>query len=383
MVKLPSFHLMAKPVGASCNLDCDYCYFVNNKEAISDKELMSDELLDLYLKQLFESHETPKVTVAWQGGEPTLAGLEFYKKSVELAEKHKKPGQEIEYTIQTNGILLTDEWCEFFKENKFLVGISIDGPKELHDKYRKNKAGKSVFEKVVRGIKLLQKYNIEFNALIAVNSKNVEKPLEVYKYLRDDLGIKFMHFIPIVERDKKNKVKEFSVKPGQYGKFLNVIFDEWVRKDVGNVFVQMFDNALASWVQAPQPACVFAPACGTALILMPEGGVYSCDHFANKKNLLGNIKDKPLSGLVSSEKQYEFGQNKKETLTSECKNCDYLFACNGGCPKNRFEKISKEENKKNYLCSDYIKIFGHINKSMGRMAWLIRAGREASEIMNT
>lgn len=373
---------MAKPTGADCNLRCDYCYFLPKKKLSPKTERMSDKILEEYVKQLIESHNVPSVTVAWQGGEPTLMGLEFYKRATKLVEKYKKSGTHIEHTIQTNGTLLDDEWCAFFRENNYLVGISLDGPPEFHDTFRKNKVGDSVYDQVMKGIALLQKHTVEFNVLTTVNAANVKHPLKLYSFLRDDLKIKFIHFIPVVETGKdRQNVKEFSLKPGEYGDFLNSIFDEWIQKDVGEVFVQMFDTALASWAGAPQTACVFAPTCGTALIMMPDGAVYSCDHFADSNHCLGTISKTHLSELVSSEKQRLFGESKQTTLPEECKECAYLFACQGGCPKNRFVHTKNNSESKNYLCSDYKAFFEHIDTPMQKMTSLLRQGRAPAEIM--
>ena len=363
--QVPSFHLMVKPTGAECNLGCEYCYFLPKQELCKEVTRMSEETLELYIKQLIEAHQTNQVTIAWQGGEPTIMGLDFFKKSVELAKKYANSSQKIEYTIQTNGTLLDEEWCKFFKNNNFLVGLSLDGPEKYHNKFR------SSHNQVVKGLKLLQKHDVEFDILCTVNSTNADHPQEIYEYFRDELGVNYYHFIPIVE-----KSQDFSVKPDQYGKFLTEIFNQWIQNDVGTVFVRTFDNALASWVQAPQTACVFAPTCGTALIMMPNGDVYSCDHFVDDKHLLGNISDTHLAELVSSQKQHEFGQIKQATIPSSCQKCDHLFACNGGCPKNRFV------NNLNYLCPSYKAFFKHIDKPMQEMAELLRQGREAAEIMN-
>ncbi|MBU0732276.1 anaerobic sulfatase maturase [Patescibacteria group bacterium] len=356
---------MVKPTGAECNLSCDYCYFLPKQELCKEVTRMSDETLELYIKQLIEAHQTNQVTIAWQGGEPTIIGLEFYKKSVKLAKKYAKVSQKIEYTIQTNGTLLDENWCKFFKQNNFLVGLSLDGPAKYHNRFR------SSHIQVVASLELLKKHDVEFDILCTVNSANADHPKEIYEYFRDELGVNYYHFIPIVEKNQ-----EFTVSPEQYGRFLTEIFDQWIQNDIGKVFVRTFDNALASWVQAPQTACIFAPICGTSLIMMPNGDVYSCDHFVDDKHLLGNISENHLSDLVGSAQQRKFGQTKHTSLPSSCQECHYLFACNGGCPKNRWE------NKLNYLCPAYKTFFKHIDKSMQEMAELLRQGRAPAGIMN-
>ncbi|HEY8484134.1 MAG TPA: anaerobic sulfatase maturase, partial [Longimicrobiales bacterium] len=339
----PGFHLLAKPTGAICNLACQYCFFLS-KEALypGSRFRMSDELLETYIRQLIESHRVPEVTVAWQGGEPTLMGLDFFRRSIEYQAKYRKPGITIRNTIQTNGTLLDDEWCAFFKEHDFLVGISIDGPRELHDAYRVTKGGKPTFDRVMQGLRLLQKHGVEYNVLTTIHAANAAHPLEVYRFLRDEAGARFIQFIPIVERENGigfpngTRVTERSVTAEQFGRFLIAVFDEWVRRDVGRVFVQMFDVALANWVGVPPGLCVHSPTCGTALALEHNGDVYSCDHFVEPEHLLGNINDRHLVDLVASERQRRFGRAKLDTLPRYCRECSVRFACHGGCPKDRF-----------------------------------------------
>lgn len=356
---------MVKPGGAECNLRCKYCYFLSKREMRPEPARMDEETLELYVRQLIGAHRTGRVTVAWQGGEPTIMGLPFFEKSVNLAKKYAKVSQKIEYTIQTNGTLLDENWCRFFKKNGFLVGLSLDGPARYHNKFR------SAHKQVIKALKLLQEHDVDFDLLCTVNSANAGHPREIYEYFRDELGARYYHFIPIVEKNR-----DFTVAPEQYGRFLIEIFDQWVKNDVGNVFIRAFDNALAAWAGAPQTACIFARTCGTALVMMPGGDVYSCDHFVDNEHLLGNIHDTHLADLVGSQKQYEFGLAKQSTLPPTCRACDYLFACNGGCPKNRFE------NNLNYLCPAYKEFFNHVDKPMRAMAALLRQGRAPAEIMD-
>jgi uncharacterized protein len=385
----PAFHLLAKPTGAICNLACEYCFFLS-KEALYPGSTfhMTDQMLETYIRQLVESHRVPEVTVAWQGGEPTLMGLDFFRRSIELEEKYRKPGTEILNTIQTNGTLLDDEWCTFFRERGFLVGISIDGPRGLHDAYRVNKGGRPTFDQTMRGLRLLQKHGVEFNVLTTIHAANGDQPLEVYGFLRDEAGAKFIQFIPIVERDNQtgfqegNTVTARSVSAENYGRFLIAVFEEWVRRDVGRVFVQMFDVALANWVGAPPGLCVHAPTCGTALALEHNGDLYSCDHFVEPKHLLGNIARNPMIQLIGSRQQHRFGQDKLDTLPRHCRECDVRFACHGGCPKDRFTDTPDGEPGLNYLCAGYKAFFRHVDGPMRIMAGLLRRGEAPAEIMS-
>lgn len=383
---LMSFHVMAKPNGALCNLSCKYCFYTPKKDLYPDiMGGMSDEVLEEYTSQYINAIEVPEVTFSWQGGEPTLMGIEFFKKALKYQEKYKKPGMQIFNTIQTNGTLLDHEWCQFFQENNFLVGISIDGPRELHDVYRRDKTGNPSFEKVIKGIKLMQKHEVEFNILATVNRVNAEHPLEVYRFFKYDIGAKFLQFIPIVEyedSDGQIKVSDESVPSEQYGDFLSAIFDEWVKNDVGDVYVQIFDALLASWVNYPQSVCLFAPICGTAMILEHNGDLYSCDHFVDSHHLLGNIMETSMIDMVSSSKQIQFGMNKKDNLADECVQCDFKFACWGACPKHRFIKDKTGEKNFNYLCPGYKKFLNHIKWPMIIMASLFKQERAPAEIMN-
>lgn len=384
--ELVSFHLMAKPAGPRCNLNCEYCFYSPKKELYpNSKLLMSDEVLAEYTRQYIDAVKIPEVTFSWQGGEPTLNGLDFFKKAIEYQQKYKKPGMQIYNTIQTNGILLNKEWCEFFRDNNFLVGISIDGPKNLHDTYRRDKNGNPTFEKVMDSVRLMQENNVEFNILSTVNRVNAQHPMEVYRFFRDDVRAKHIQFIPIVEFEKIDtdvKISQESVLPEQYGKFLSTIFDEWVRNDVGNIFVNVFDASLASWVNYPPSVCLFADRCGTAMIIEHNGDVYSCDHFADSEHLLGNIMETPLEKIVNSPAQIQFGLDKSDTLSKKCIVCDNKFACWGACPKHRFIKDESDEKEDlNYLCPSYKEFFKHINWPMTIMAALFNQGRAPADIM--
>jgi uncharacterized protein len=387
----PAFHLLAKPTGAICNLDCQYCFFLSKEQLYpGSKFRMADDLLKTYIQQLLASHRNPEVTVAWQGGEPTLMGLEFFERALELVEKYKKPGQQVNHTLQTNGTRLDDDWGRFFKRHNFLIGLSVDGPQDLHDTYRVDKRGSGTFKQVMQGWKVLKKHQVDFNILCTVNAVNGDRPLEVYRFFRDKLGAEFIQFIPIVERinadgstllQSGDQVTECSVKPEQFGLFLIGVFDEWVRQDVGKVFVQHFDAALANWIGVPPSVCVFSKTCGTALALEHNGDLYSCDHFVEPDYKLGNIQETPMLELIASEQQRQFGQAKFDLLPQYCRECEVRFACNGGCPKNRFRETPAGEPGLNYLCAGYKAFFTHIERPMQMMADLLRQGRYADEVI--
>lgn len=387
----PAFHLLAKPTGAICNLDCKYCFFLAKEQLYPGSNFrMTDKLLETYIKQLLESHRTREVMVAWQGGEPTLMGLDFFELSLEFVQKYKKPWQNLSYSIQTNGTRLDDEWCTFFKKHNFLIGLSIDGPRHLHDSYRVDKRGKGTFDRVMRGWQLLKKYEVDFNILCTVNAVNGNYPLEVYRFLRDELQAEFIQFIPIVERinadgstviQQGNTVSDRSIEPERYGRFLIGVFDEWIRRDVGKVFIQHFDSALANWIGIQPGVCIFAKTCGTALALEHNGDVYSCDHFVEPTYKLGNIQEKHMLELVASEQQQQFGRMKLDSLPRYCRECKVRFACNGGCPKNRFKETPDGEAGLNYLCAGYKAFFSHIDKPMRMMAQLLKQRRPPNEVM--
>jgi len=403
----PAFHLLAKPSGSTCNINCTYCFFLS-KEALypNEKSRMSHETLEEYIRQLLESHRTPQVTIAWQGGEPTLMRLDFFKLAVEIANKYKKPGQTVLHTFQTNGILLDDEWCAFFKEHNFLVGLSVDGPREIHDAYRMDRGGKGTFDKVMKGWKMLRKYEVDFNILCTVNAANEKHGRAVYRFFRDELHAEWMQFIPIVERATKdtidiaNKgwaeqagrnrllytqtgtlVTERSVGGKQYGQFLIDIFEEWVRSDVGKVYVQLFDVTLEAYT-GRHLLCIHAPTCGYGPALEHNGDLYSCDHYVEPKYKLGNIHETHMQTMVASPEQRKFGDDKRDTLTAQCKRCDVLPVCNGGCPKDRFSMSRDGEPGQNYLCSGLELFYKHTQPAMRNMIMLLQQRQAPAEIMN-
>jgi uncharacterized protein len=386
---LPAFHLLVKPTGAICNLACKYCFYLD-KEALypGGHFCMPDEVLRTYIKQLLASQQMPEANVSWQGGEPTLMGLDFFQRSVDFVKKYKRPGQHVTYTLQTNGTRLDDAWCAFFRKHNFLVGLSMDGPAELHNTYRVDKGGQGSFDQVRRGWNLLHKHQVETNILCAVHAANAPHPLDVYHFFRDDLQARFIQFIPIVERSTRASVADRfpvsarSVGPEQYGQFLADVFDEWAHHDVGRVFIQSFDSALASWCGLPASVCVFQEICGLALILEHNGDLYSCDHFVEPAYRLGNILETPVAELVALTRQRQFGLNKRDRLSSICRSCDVRFACHGECPRNRFLKNQDgHEDGLNYLCAGYKLFFHHVDKPMRLMADLLRQGRAPAEIM--
>jgi uncharacterized protein len=387
----PRIHVLTKPTGAICNLDCSYCFFLDKEELYPNSNFrMSDEVLETYIRQLIESHKTPEVTVAWQGGEPTLMGLDFFKKAIAYQEKYRRPGMTFENTLQTNGTLLNDEWCEFFKANNYLIGLSLDGPRELHDANRVDKVGRPTFDRVMKGLRLLQKHGVEYNILTTVNRVNSQYPLEVYRFLRDEVKTSWIQFIPVVERinedgktlyQKGTQVSENSVLPEQFGTFLTTIFDEWVRRDVGKIFVQTFEAAVRSWLGLPTGMCFFSPTCGSGVALEHNGDLYSCDHFVEPDYLLGNIQETSMAELVGSSRQFQFGQDKLTTLPRYCQQCEVRFACHGECPKHRFTDTPDGEPGLNYLCAGYKTFFTHIDNPLKMMVNLLRQGKDATEIM--
>jgi uncharacterized protein len=380
-----AFHVLAKPSGPICNLDCRYCYFLE-KEALypGDRFRMGDDILEQYIRQLLEAHHrVPEVTIAWQGGEPTLMGLDFFDRAMALVERYRRPGQVIHHTIQTNATLLTDRWCTFLAQHRFLVGVSIDGPRPLHDHFRVDKRGRPTFGRVLNGLDRLKAHGVDVNVLCTVHAANQSAPGTVYRFLRDDLGIRHIQLIPIVERDPTSPsgaLEGRSVDPRAWGRFLIEIFDEWVVRDVGEVFVSHFDAALASWLGVPPSLCIFNETCGNAVALEHNGDLYSCDHFVEPDHLLGNIRTTHLLELMASDRQRAFGANKRDTLPRYCRSCAVRFACQGECPKNRFSWTPDGEPGLNYLCEGYKAFFTHIDGPMGIMADLVRSGRFADEI---
>lgn len=383
-----SFHVMAKPTGARCNLDCAYCFFLKKEQLYPGSAFrMSDAVMEQYIRQTLAAQAASPVTISWQGGEPTLMGLDFFLRAMAVEKKCLRPGMAVENTLQTNGILLDDAWCQFLHQNRFLVGLSIDGPRELHDAYRRDKGGNSVFDKVVQAARLMQKHQVEFNVLCTVNAVNSQHPLEVYRFFRDELGARYLQFIPIVERDNETgnqegqAVTDRTVPADAYGSFLIAIFDEWVKRDVGTVFVPFFDAVLASYVYGQSSVCVLRPTCGEALVLEHNGDLYSCDHFVEPARLLGNIGQTPMVELVSSAKQRAFGQAKSAALPRCCRECRFLFTCHGECPKNRVLTTADGEPNFNWLCAGLKAFFAHTEEPMKQMATLLKQGRYADEIM--
>lgn len=384
----PAFHVMMKPTGAICNLDCKYCYFLSKEMLYPGSRFrMADDLLADYTRQYIEAQQVPEVTFAWQGGEPTLMGLDFFKRAVALQQEYRKPGMRIYNAFQTNGTLLDDEWGRFFHENDFLIGLSMDGPQALHDHYRVDKGGAPTHHKVMGALDLLKRHRVEFNILTTVHAGNVEHPLDVYRFLRDEAGTRFMQFIPIVERDNDtgfqegDEVTNRSLTGEQYGDFLCAIFDEWVRQDVGRVFVQIFDVALAAWTGHSPGLCIFEETCGHALALEHNGDLYSCDHFVEPKYRLGNVQEIPLVEMVGSDFQKQFGQDKRDTLPRYCRECEVRFVCNGGCPKDRFISTPDGEPGLNYLCAGFKQFFNHIDRPMKLMAQELQAQRAPANVM--
>jgi uncharacterized protein len=403
-----SFHLLAKPSGATCNLDCTYCFFLS-KDALypGESSRMSSATLEAYVSQLIDAQPDGEVNVAWQGGEPTLMGLDFFERALDLAESVRRPTQNLVHTIQTNGVLLDDRWFELFRRHRVLVGLSVDGPAEFHDAYRRTKNGSPTHADVERTWFALRAADIDVNVLCCLSNVNVEQPLDVYRYFRDRLGAEHLQFIPIVERADALTLeiaeKGWSDQPGrrrilyrqsgdlvtsrsitgrQYGEFLAAVFDEWVAHDVGRVFVQLFDVTLGSHLGL-HTLCVHSPTCGDALALEHNGDVYSCDHFVEPDHLLGNIHETPLRALVDDPRQIAFGRHKQTSLPTMCRNCDVLFACHGGCPKDRFATTPDGEPGLNHLCDGYLAFFRHSRSAMQTMAELVSSGRYADEIMST
>ncbi len=393
-----AFHVMTKPIGPICNLGCSYCFYLEKERLYPETSnfRMTEEVLDRYVRQYIEAQEVSEVSFAWQGGEPTLMGLDFFERVVAFQKRYAN-GKRIANAFQTNGTLLDDAWCAFLKANEFLVGLSIDGPRELHDRYRLDKKGLPTFDGVMRGMGFLKKHDVDFNAMCVVNHANARKPLDVYRFLRDEVS-GYMQFIPLVERagggeclaqppgrataaTDARAVTEWSVEPGAFGEFLCQIFDEWVRRDVGRTFVQIFDVQLGVWMGMGASLCVFAETCGKAMALEHNGDLYSCDHYVYPEYRLGNIMSAELRALVDSEAQRRFGEAKRDSLPKYCRECDVRFACNGECPKHRFMKTPDGEDGLNYLCAGYKRFFHHIDRYMSLMARLLRQQRPAADIM--
>jgi uncharacterized protein len=379
-----AFHVMLKPRGPICNLDCSYCFYLR-KDALYPNATfrMSIELLEAFTRQYIQAQNVPEITFAWQGGEPTLMGLDFYRKAVDFQRKYFRPGQQINNSLQTNAVLLDDEWCQFFKQNNFLLGVSLDGPRELHNTYRVDKGGQPTFEHVINGVRLLQKHRVEYNILSCVNDRTVQHPLDIYNFLRDEVAATYIQFIPIVEKSSnpEQPISTRSVTGSAYGHFLTTIFNEWVQNDVGMVFIQIFDVALAAWAGFRPGLCVHEATCGRALAMEHNGDLYSCDHFVDSKHFLGNMIDQSLVELINVPQQRHFGRAKKAALPRQCRKCRVRFACNGGCPKDRLLFTSNGEPGLNVLCEGYLDFFNHIDRPMHHMVKLIQANRAPAEIM--
>jgi uncharacterized protein len=384
----PAIQVMIKPRGAVCNLGCAYCYYLPKADLYPGSDFrMSDETLEEFTRQYIAARQAPEVTFAWQGGEPTLMGLDFFRRAVQLQQKFRPRGVAILNALQTNATTLDDEWCRFFRDNGFLVGVSLDGPATLHDVYRLDKGGAPTFDKVMAGLAMLSRHRVPFNVLTTVHAANERRPLEVYRFLRDVAGARYIQFIPIVQRSHRpgdwlgGAVHPRSVSGRGYGEFLMAVFDEWVRSDVGRVFVQTFDVALAAWLGQPSGLCVFDEVCGASLVLEHNGDLYSCDHLVEPGTLLGNIHTTTLARMAGSAQQRAFGLAKRDTLPALCRQCAFRFACNGGCPKDRLRSAPDSESGLNYLCEGYQAFFRHIDAPMRFMAGELRAGRPASNIM--
>lgn len=389
-------YVMLKPAGAHCNLACKYCYYLekNNLYDKSHRHIMSDEMLEQFTREYIEAQTMPQVLFTWHGGEPLMRSIDFYKKALALQKKYAR-GRCIDNVIQTNGTMLTDEWCEFFAQNNWLVGISIDGPQEYHDHYRLTTTGNPSWQKVMHGIELLKKHHVDWNAMAVVNAYNADHPLEFYHFFKDN-GCQYLQFTPIVERltkhqdgrtlasladDKEIPLADFSVTPEQWGNFLCAIFDEWVRNDVGKMFVEIFDCTLANWMGVLPGICAYSKNCGHAGVMEHNGDVYSCDHFVFPEYKLGNIRDHTLIEMLYGDKQHAFSRLKHTSLPRQCKECDMEFACHGECPKNRFEKDKYGEPGLNYLCKGYYQYYSHVAPYMDFMKRELQAQRPPANIM--
>lgn len=389
-------YVMLKPAGSLCNLRCKYCYYLEKNALYTEQKnhVISDEMLDKFIREYIEAQTSPDVLFCWHGGETLMRPISFYRRAIELQRKYAR-GRRIDNTIQTNATMLTDEWCEFFRENNFLVGVSIDGPQEFHDEYRRTATGKPTFHKVMQGIRLLNKHNVEWNALAVVNDFNADYPLEFYNFFKE-IGCHYIQFTPIVERrierndglslapgmEEGGELVDFSVTPEQWGKFLCTIFDEWVRHDVGTYFIQIFDATLANWAGVQPGLCSLAKECGHAGVMEFNGDVYSCDHFVYPEHLLGNINEKTITEMMYGEKQREFAKLKHELLPQQCRECPVEFACHGECPKNRFTCDKYGNPGLNYLCKGYRQFFEHVKPYMDFMKGELDAKRPPSNVMN-
>ena len=383
-------YVMTKPIGARCNLACKYCYYLDKQELYREEKehVMSDETLELFIRQYIEAQTTPNILFTWHGGETFMRPLSFYQRALQLQQRYGA-GRQIDNCIQTNGTLITPEWARFLHDNHWLVGVSIDGPQEFHDEYRRNKAGRPSWAKVMHGIDMLNKYDVEWNAMAVVNDYNADYPLDFYRFFRDELGCRFLQFTPIVETTTPQTLSPESVTPQQWGTFLCAIFDEWVHRDVGEMFVQLFDATLANWMGVTPGVCSMARDCGHAGVMEWNGDVYSCDHFVTSQHRLGNIRQHTLYQLMKGEQQQRFSTIKSAALPTQCLECQWLFACHGECPKNRIvdadtHAISIDNlgftPRLNYLCQGYRQFFQHAAPYMDFMKQELMAGRPASNV---
>lgn len=387
-------YVMLKPVGSACNLNCEYCYYLEKEYLYpsAKNQMMTDVLLEKFTEEYLNAQTQNEVSFTWHGGEALLRPISFYKKALEYQKKYGK-GRQILNVLQTNGTLLNDAWCEFFRENDFLIGVSIDGPQEFHDEYRRNKGGLPTFVKVMKGIQLLKKHGVEFNALAVVNDYNADHPVEFYNFFKS-IDCRYIQFAPIVERlqpqgnglklttpDEEAPMADFSVKPVQWGKFLCGLFDEWIKEDVGKFYIQMFDSTLANWVGEQPGVCTLAKHCGHAGVMEFNGDVYSCDHFVFPKYKLGNLHTDSLVSMMYSERQLKFGTDKFDKLPRQCKECEFLFACNGECPKNRFAKTKDGEEGLNYLCAGWKMFYSHVAPYMDFMKRELQNQRPPANVM--
>lgn len=397
-IDMHPIHLMPKPAGSACNLDCTYCYYLEKQKlyAASGRQEMSDELLEKYIHDYIATQPTDNVLFTWHGGEPLMRPMNFYERALRLQEKHAQ-GKTIENALQTNGTLLTLNWCNFLKDNNFLVGISIDGTQEMHDHYRISRSGRGTWRQVMRGVELLQRCGVDWNAMAVVNDFNALHPLEFYRFFKT-IGCDYLQFTPIVERIYRHpdgrllaspieglttaEMAPFSVSPKAWGNFLCTIFDEWVRHDVGEFFVQIFDSTLAGWMGVPGSLCTMAETCGHATAMEHNGDVYACDHYVFPEFKLGNIMEKSLESMVFSEEQKTFGENKRKLLTQQCKMCEWRFACNGDCPRTRFTQSQEGEWGHPYLCEGWQQYYHHVAPYMDFMKRQLQANLPPANIMN-
>jgi uncharacterized protein len=394
-----AFNVMMKPAGPVCNLNCTYCYYLEKKKLFPGKNdlRMSDDLLELFIKQYIEAQEVHVVTFTWQGGEPTLLGLDYFRRVIELQKKYSA-GKTVENAFQTNGTRLDDNWCRFFADNNILVGISIDGEEHNHDNFRKTNSGGPTFKTVMKGIELLHKHKVEFNTLSCVNGYNAGFASETYRFLKK-CGSGFIQFLPVVERiaatadhaslnlvaqdySGEASVTEWSVNGRDYGKFLVTIFDEWVRKDVGRYYVQIFDTTLANYIGEMPGLCVFSETCGESMAMEHNGDLFSCDHFVYPEYFLGNILTTPLADAVKLQRQFDFGIDKRNKLPGYCLKCEVRYACHGECPKHRFINTPDRKPGLNYLCEGYKMFFSHVEPYMEYMARELKNKRPPANVMN-